>query len=185
MRAVKYTPILAFMAVAAVLGGCSAVDTAMDTAIDTVARSDTELQRFTAAEGPPNAAPGSCWGKDVTPAVYETITEAILLQPAELGTDGTVRSPAVYKTETRQAIVRERTEIWFETPCEAALTTEFVSSVQRALAVRGLYRGPVTGEMDRATLSAVRAFQAPQGLDSAILSIAAARQLGLVAVERS
>jgi peptidoglycan hydrolase-like protein with peptidoglycan-binding domain len=38
--------------------------------------------------------------------------------------------------------------------------------------------------MDARTRAAVRAYQKPEGLDSGILSLAAARRLGLVAVER-
>ncbi|MEM6728217.1 MAG: peptidoglycan-binding protein, partial [Pseudomonadota bacterium] len=79
------------------------------------------------AEAPPNAKPGQCWGRDTTPAIYETVTEQILLQPAEVGDDGAVRSPPVYKTETRQAVVRERREIWFERPCDVALTPDFIA----------------------------------------------------------
>ena len=139
----------------------------------------------TLAEAPPGAAPGTCWGKVVTPAVVETVTEQILLQPAEVLDDGTVVAPAVYKTETRQAIVRERRVTWFETPCAADLTPEFVSSLQRALKARGHYRGAITGEMDARTRAAVRRYQAPEGLDSGILSLAAARKLGLVAVART
>jgi peptidoglycan hydrolase-like protein with peptidoglycan-binding domain len=115
--------------------------------------------------------------------VIETVTEHLLIQPAEVLTDGTVTRPAIYKTETTQKIVQERRETWFQAPCDDVQTAEFVASVQRALAARGLYRGPVNGEMDRATRSAVRRYQAPQGLDSGILSLAAARELGLIAVE--
>jgi peptidoglycan hydrolase-like protein with peptidoglycan-binding domain len=64
------------------------------------------------------------------------------------------------------------------------MTPEFVASVQRALKVRALYRGPISGQMDSRTRAAIRAFQAPDGLDSGILSLDAARKLGLVAVER-
>jgi len=137
----------------------------------------------TVQEAPPGAAPGTCWGKDVTPAVIETVTEQVLLQPAEVRDDGTVLDPAIYKTETRQAIVQERRVTWFETPCARVQTPDFVASVQRALKVRGLYRGHVTGTMDARTRAAVRAYQKPEGLDSGILSLAAARRLGLVAVE--
>jgi hypothetical protein len=133
---------------------------------------------------PPGADPGTCWGKDVSPAVIETVTEQIMLQPAEILADGSIAAPAIYKTETRQAIVKERRETWFETPCAADLTPEFNASVQRALKVRGLYRGPVHGQLDGLTRAAIRAYQKPQGLDSGILSLAAARKLGLVAVER-
>nr|WP_243697858.1 peptidoglycan-binding domain-containing protein [Rhodovulum bhavnagarense] len=133
---------------------------------------------------PPGAPPGSCWARDITPAVLETVTEQIMLQPPQIGSDGSVRSPAIYKTETQQRIIRERRELWFETPCPADMDQEFLAALQRALKVRGLHRGPVTGRMDRATRSAIRRYQAPQGLDSATLSMAAARKLGLVAYAR-
>lgn len=133
---------------------------------------------------PPGAAPGTCWGKTETPAVIETVTEQVLVQPAEVLADGSVTAPPAYRTETRQMIVEERRETWFETPCEDVLTVEFVQSLQRALAARGLYGGPLTGEMDARTRHAVRRFQAPGGLDSGILSLDTARRLGLVAIER-
>jgi hypothetical protein len=134
---------------------------------------------------PPGAAPGTCWGKHVTPALIETVTEQVLVQPAEVLSDGTVRNPAIYRTETRQQILRERRETWFETPCAETITPEFIESLQRALAVRGLFGGRPTGVMDARTRAAVRQFQKDQGLDSGILSLAAARQLGLVAVPRT
>jgi len=134
---------------------------------------------------PPGAPPGTCWGKTETPALIETVTEQVIVQPAETGADGAVVSPAVYRTETRQQIVRERRETWFETPCPEVLTPEFVASLQRALAARGLYRGAETGEMDRATRAAIRRYQAPDGVDSGILSLEAARRLGLVAMARA
>jgi len=146
---------------------------------------DANREVVTRAEqdAPPGAAPDSCWGKYVTPAIIETVTHQVMLQPAEVLADGTVTQPAVFKTETRQDIARPRHETWFETPCDNDLTPEFVASVQRALAARGLYRGSTNGEMDRATQTAVRRYQKPQGLDSGLLSLAAARQLGLVAIE--
>jgi len=133
---------------------------------------------------PPNATPGTCWGQDATPAVIETVTEQIMLQPPEIGTDGSVANQAIYKTETRQEIVKERQEIWFETPCDAQVPADFIATLQRALKARGMFRGAVTGEMDFRTRRAIRQFQKPQGLDSSILSLAAARKLGLIAVER-
>lgn len=155
--------------------GCARMD------VPDVAQLDEPEPVKTHAMLPPGADPDACHGQDVTPAVIETVTEQVMLQPAQIGSDGTVLYPAVYKTETRQAIVQERRELWFETPCGAELTPEFVASLQRALKVRGVYRGAITGEMNARTRRAIRAFQKPQGLDSAILSTAAARQLGLVA----
>lgn len=135
-------------------------------------------------EAPPGAAPGSCWGKQITPAVVQTVTDQVLVQPAEIGGDGRVMAPAIYRTETRQDILRQRHETWFETPCAATLTPDFIATLQRALAARGHYTGPIDGEMSARTRAAVRAWQAPEGLDSGILSLAAARRLGLIQVTR-
>ena len=136
---------------------------------------------YTTATPPPGAQEGSCWGKHVTPAELETVTHQIQLQPAEVRSNGAVSAPAVYKTETSQQIVKERRELWFETPCAPELTPEFVSSLQRALKARGHYRGAISGYIDLRTRAAIRKYQAEQGLDSAILSLAAARKLGLIA----
>lgn len=140
--------------------------------------------RASTATAPPGAKPGTCWGKDVSPAVVETVTEQILVQPAEIASDGSTSQPAIYKTETRQAIIEERKDTWFETPCAKVQTPEFVASLQRALSARGVYRGAITGQMDTRTRAAIRRFQAPQGLNSGILSMTAARKMGLVAVKR-
>jgi peptidoglycan hydrolase-like protein with peptidoglycan-binding domain len=80
---------------------------------------------------------------------------------------------------TRQEITRERTEISFETLCPPSYTADFVSSLQRALALRGFYTGLVTGIMDIPTGRAVQDFQRVDGPDSPILSIDTARALGL------
>ncbi len=148
--------------------------TGCESALDTPVASrliEPEPQVLRAADGPPGADPESCWGRDVTPAQIETVTEQVMIQPA------------VYKTETQQRITRERQEIWFETPCPEVLTRELVASLQRALQVRGLYSVFVSGEMDRATRRAIRRYQMQQGLDSSLLSLAAARRLGLVTVD--
>jgi hypothetical protein len=144
---------------------------------------EPEIVSTHSATPPPGMDQESCFGQDATPAIIETVTEQIMLQPAEIDINGQVLYPAVYKTETHQAIIRERRELWFETPCSPDLTPDFVASVQRALAARGFYTGPINGEMTKRTRHAIRAFQKPQGLDSAILSKAAARQLGLVAYD--
>lgn len=134
-------------------------------------------------DAPPGAAPGTCWGRDAIPAVIETVTEQVLVTPAERDAAGAVIRAASYRTETSQRIVRERREVWFRTPCLPEMTPEFIASLQRALAARGLYEGPVTGAIDGPTRAAIRAYQKPEGLDSGTLSLAAARKLGLAVVE--
>ncbi|MGC1495051.1 MAG: peptidoglycan-binding domain-containing protein [Sulfitobacter sp.] len=135
--------------------------------------------------GPPGAAPGTCWGRTVSPAVIETITKQVQVKPAKVNPDGTIGAPPVYKTEARQQIVSERVDNWFETPCPEALSAEFNASLQRALSVRGYYIGQINGKMDAETRAAVQAFQRLEGPDSGVLSLATARKLGLIAVERT
>lgn len=131
--------------------------------------------------GPPGADPGACYGRETTPAVIETVTEQVMIQPPQISSSGQVIEPGVFVTETRQRIVRERRELWFETPCEVQRgDAEFISNLQRALEARGHFRGMITGVMDARTRRAVRSYQASEGLDSAVLSVAAARRLGLL-----
>ncbi|WP_417259265.1 peptidoglycan-binding domain-containing protein [Celeribacter sp.] len=164
------------------LATCVALSACQGTSPDT----GTQVLRARDAQtAPPGADPDSCYARTVTPAIIETVTEQVLVQPPQIGSDGSVTYPAVYRTETRQNIVRERKELWFETLCDEELTAEFIASVQRALAAREFYIGPTTGHMDRATRAAIRAYQKDQGVDSDVLSLAAARKLGLIAVERS
>ncbi|MDC0659723.1 peptidoglycan-binding domain-containing protein [Leisingera sp. SS27] len=131
---------------------------------------------------PPGAAPGTCWSKHTSPAVIETVTSQVLAEPAQLDASGRVLRPATFRTETSQQIVRPRQEQWIEIPCPEMMTPDFIRTIQRALAARGLYRGPVHGQMDAATRAAVQRYQAPLGLDSGTLTLASARRLGLIAV---
>ncbi|OIP83475.1 MAG: hypothetical protein AUK37_07240 [Rhodobacterales bacterium CG2_30_65_12] len=133
--------------------------------------------------GPPGARPGACYGKDVTPAVIEQVTERVLIAPPRIGPEGNVIAPARYDEKVSHQVLKGREEIYFETPCPPRWTPDFIASVQRALAARGLYRGPISGNLDDATRSAVRTFQLQNGLNSAILSTESARALGLVEVD--
>jgi hypothetical protein len=131
----------------------------------------------------PDPDTGQCRANDVTPAVVETVTEQVILEPAELGPGGTVLRPAIYETKTRQEIVRDRREQEFQALCEARLTPELITNLQRALGVRGFYKGQPTGELNWRTRRGIRLYQLDQRIDSAILSYATAQQLGLIAYE--
>ena len=137
-----------------------------------VANLRTEMVRGDRPAGPD----GACWARDATPAVIETVTERI----AE---DATAERDAGLRTQTQQKIVQPREQIWFRTPCEMVLTPDVIASLQRALAARGLYPGDATGELDPATRVAIRAFQTARGLNSDRLSLAAARELGVIAAD--
>lgn len=116
--------------------------------------------------------PEVCQSRDETPAVVETVTES------RATADGR------YQTQTTHRIVAARGEIWFDTPCRDAWTPEFIASVQRALIVRGLMTGPASGQVDRETRQAIRAFQKIEGIDSDVLSVAAGKRLGLIVYDR-
>lgn len=156
-----------------------------------VGKTDVIPVRTTAPE---QTTDGKCWGKGNSPALVETVTEQVLVRAAGpvLGPspDGaptyrTVQSPAVYDTQTHQEIITPRTDFWFEVPCPAQQNRAFIATLQRALKSRGLFRGGVTGVMDARTQKAVRWYQKQHGLDSTTLSLAAARQLGIIAYARA
>ena len=130
---------------------------------------------------PPSKAPpgGGCWASDTTPAVIETITEHAQIRPEQRDAAGNVTTQAEFKTTTAQRLVQDRKTVWFPAPCAAQKTVTFIASLQRALKARGHYIGAVTGVFDNATGEALRQFQAERGLDSAVLSLEAARALGL------
>ncbi|PSK87248.1 putative peptidoglycan binding protein [Limimaricola soesokkakensis] len=129
-----------------------------------------QVPAFMAAEIETGAG-GRCYGRDITPAVIETVRE----QQREPG-----EGPARYRSVTRQQILRERREVLFETLCPPEFTPAFVETLQRALVTRGFHPGPVTGQLDRATLDAVQGFQRGSGgPDSPVLSLASAQRLGI------
>jgi hypothetical protein len=130
--------------------------------------------------GPPAEPEGACWESDITPAVIETVTEQVVVTAEERDAAGQIITPASYRTDTRTRIVQDREEVWFRAPCPADYTVDFVASLQRALKARGYYLLPLTGVLDAGTRDAVRRFQADRGLDSPLLSLAAAQDLGLL-----
>ena len=136
---------------------------------------------------PADTNPGTCWDKTETPAVIKTIDEDVLIQPAQISSTGTIQSPPIYRSQSRPVIVQERQEQWFQILCPTDLTPDFVSSVQRALELRGHYGGSITGQMDSSTRAAIKRYQFERDIDTADpekLTVAAARQLGLWTAER-
>lgn len=164
-------PVILWLAGALTLAGCAPDPPGIAPAVPAFIAAEIET-------GPD----GLCYGRDISPAVLETVTAQVLDVPAVLAPDGAVITPAVFRSVIRQEIVRERQEVAFETVCPPAYTLAFVETLQRALSVRGFYDGPLTGVMDPATGQAVQAFQRQSGPDSPLLSIATARSLGIVSL---
>jgi len=134
------------------------------------------------ASRPSDPPEGACWDTDIIPAVIETETVQSLVNPEQRDAAGQITSPASYMSVTKLRMVQDRSEVWFRVPCPDLQDATFWATVQRALKARGYYLLPVTGTDDAETADAVRRFQATHGLDSPILSLAAAQELGLVAV---
>ncbi len=133
--------------------------------------------------GPPSGPEDACWQSDLRPAVIETVTEQRLLAPEVRDAEGKLVTPASFASATHQRIVRDRGTIWFRTPCPAEMTPEFIATLQRALKARGLYLLPLSGQMDAPTRAAIRRYQRARGLDSDHLSLAGARELGILAAD--
>ncbi|MGB3407192.1 MAG: peptidoglycan-binding domain-containing protein [Jannaschia sp.] len=135
--------------------------------------------------GPIDPIPGACYARGVTPAVLETVTSQVQEASETRAPDGTVLSPARFRTVTSTRIVEPRGENWFQTPCALRdRDADFVAQVQRALQVRGFYAGEINGFYDVPTRAAVQAFQNLRGLESGTLSTDSAKVLGLVELGR-
>jgi uncharacterized lipoprotein YajG len=135
-------------------------------------------------QAPAGSQPGSCYVRDVSPAVVESITEQVQIKPEMLDRNtGEVIQQAGYRTETRQSIVSERAEIIVQTPCPELQDFTFIATLQRALKARGFYVANVTGIMDSRTRRAIRSYQLARGVNSDVLSVDSAVAMGLVATQ--
>lgn len=176
LRSASLVPALT-LPLAVFLAGCQPGAPA---APDMVQRADTAPATLNDAA----ARSGSCWATDVIPARLERVIEEVEVTPARRDARGRIIEPAVRVQGEHLREAGPAEERLFAVPCPDLLDADFIASLQRALQARGFYSGPAHGVMDEATGEAVRRYQAPQGLDSAILSLDAAQQLGLAAVPR-
>ncbi|MDG1803126.1 MAG: peptidoglycan-binding domain-containing protein [Paracoccaceae bacterium] len=128
-------------------------------------------------------ATGRCFVRDISPAVIEVVTDQEVVVPEVRDASGNVIQPAVIRKIDRPAVTETRDQTLFEALCPERLTPDLVSTLQRALAARGDYRGSITGTYDRNTARAVQRHQKSRGLDSPTLAIMTARDLGLIVVD--
>jgi hypothetical protein len=105
---------------------------------------------------PEGAPPGTCWTQDLAVDPVDRVLAEALEAPAG-----------------GEAVL-------FETPCAYEMTAELIGSLQRALAARDLYDGTDSGKLDAGTREAIRAWQRPRGLNSGVLAMRTARELGLI-----
>lgn len=126
----------------------------------------------------------ACWASDRIPAQERVVYDERVIREAVRDSAGRITAEAVVERMPRTLVERPAEERLFAVPCPDQMTGDLVAALQRALIVRGLLDGRPSGIMDGVTREAVRAFQRPQGLDSEILSLEAAWQLGLLPVPR-
>lgn len=107
------------------------------------------------------------------PAVYETVTRRVIDTPA---VTRTIPVKAVYRQETVHEPIGPGETKWVSVLCDVNATPDLVQSLQRALNVRGIYKGPIDGVIGPKTRQAIKTFQKGQ---SEILTIESARSLGL------
>ena len=130
-------------------------------------------------------AAGRCFARTAPPTRTDIVEEMVEVVPEEPAADGSILTPAVFRSVTRPRTTATGDGTRFETVCPPVYTEAFVETLQRALLIRRGYDGPITGQYDAATRLAVERFQQARGTDSPLLSVATARDLGLLAVARS
>jgi hypothetical protein len=139
--------------------------------------------------------------RQMVPAQTQTIARRVLVNPAtvrEVNVPGTYTNvnietlvtpadarrtmmPEQRGTINRQVVETGERYEWVPVVCENTPSGAVsVSGAQRALAAKGLYRGPIDGIVGSRTTQAIREFQRQQGLPgNGSLTIETARRLGL------
>ncbi|PYF10209.1 putative peptidoglycan binding protein [Rhodobacter viridis] len=184
-------PTLALLALCAALAGCTEADAPATR--DKPAADKAEPDPTPIVAPPANSLAGEwlktrpgpeakgCFTEERRPAVVETVTEHVLVDPETRDPKtGVVIAPATYRTTTQARIVSGGGRMWFASVCASQMTMARTAVLQRALWVRGLYDGPLDGQMSAATREAIRRYQTQRGLLSAELSLRAAREMGVV-----
>ena len=136
--------------------------------------------------GPADASKGSCWQKNITPAVFDTVTRQIQVSPQKNlnPSDKKTKATTQYQTKTRHVMVKKRNEAWFETLCPAQLNKALVTALQHALKDQKLYDGAIHGHLTDDTLTAIGMLQQKNGINSDVLGLRTAEALGLLSVAK-
>ncbi len=130
---------------------------------------------------PAGAPEGSCWVEARIPARYETVTEQRLVRPERRDASGKVIAPAEYASRRVTRLARPEERRLVRVLCPPRLGQGMIAALQRALAARGAYRGPVSGALDRPTRAALARWQEKTlGVPLDLPAHETARRFGLV-----
>ncbi|HZP87199.1 MAG TPA: peptidoglycan-binding domain-containing protein, partial [Burkholderiales bacterium] len=95
------------------------------------------------------------------PAEYTTVKVQKMVEPAR---EQRVAVPAQYETVQRTVLASPAKEEWRQVLCEVNSTPENIRALQDALRAAGYDPGPSTGELNAATMRALRQYQAARNL---------------------
>jgi hypothetical protein len=112
------------------------------------------------------------------PGTYQNVTVETLVSPADARR---VPMPEQRGTINRQVVETGERYEWVPVVCENTQSgVDSVTAAQRALAAKGLYRGPIDGIVGSQTTHAIREYQRQQGLPgNGNLTLETKRRLGL------
>lgn len=124
----------------------------------------------------------ACWETAILPAEYEQNPEA---SSSQITKDHIDSAPVSDRKSAEQKIIKPQEEVRYRSLCADQKTPEFLSSLQRALAVRDYYQGPITGKLDTPTQAAIKRYQEAKGSRLPTITLETARELGLIAINRN
>ena len=115
--------------------------------------------------------------KVAIPAEYQTVTVRKLVEPAK---ERRIDIPAEYETVVKREKTSEGRLEWRSILCETNTSAGVISSLQRALKMRGYDPGNIDGVLGTETLEAVRQYQRSKGLASGQLTMETLKSLNVM-----
>ena len=111
------------------------------------------------------------------PAEYQTVSVRKLVEPAK---ERRIAIPEEYQTVVKREQVTDSRLEWRSILCETNTTTGVISSLQRALKMRGFDPGRIDGVMGQQTIEAVSRYQRSKGMASGQLTMETLKSLNVI-----
>lgn len=111
------------------------------------------------------------------PAEYQTVSVRKLVEPAK---ERRVNIPEEYETVVKREKVSDSRLEWQSILCETNTNPNIISSMQRALKMRGFDPGRIDGVMGSETMDAVQAYQRSKGMPMGQLTIDTLKSLNVM-----
>ena len=115
--------------------------------------------------------------KITIPAEYQTVSVRKLAEPA---TERRIEIPEEYQTVVKKEKVSEGRMEWRSILCETNTNADVISSLQRALKMRGFDPGRIDGVMGFQTIEAVKEFQRSKGMPTGQLTMETLQTLNVM-----